>query len=234
MSAIIKRELREYFTLPLGYVAMAVLICFAGEYYSQTFSSGVSNIAYVFSYLITVVLFVVPLLTMRMLSEEKHQKTDQLLFTSPTNIASIVLGKFFAAIIFFLIFDFFMLVLFLNYYIFGASPDFMVFLGNSIGFMLIVGALISVGEFISALTESQVVAALGGFAASFVFWVINNASQNTDNEILLKISNWLSFSQRYSNFAEGIFDVANFVFFLSITATFLFLTVRVIDRKRWA
>ncbi len=234
MGAIIKRELKEYFTLPLGYVALAVLLYFTGDYYSQKFYSGRADIAYVFSCMLFVILFVVPLITMRMLSEEKHQKTDQLLLTSPTSITSIVLGKFFAAIIYFLIFDFVLLILFLAYYIFGASPDFMVFLGNSIGFILIVAALISIGEFISALTESQIVAGLCGFAVSFMLLFVENAANYTKNDIVLKVTSWLSFSQRFSNFSEGIFDVANFVFFLSITAAFLFLTIRVIDVRRWA
>lgn len=234
MFAIIKRELRAYFTTPLGYVVMAALLLFGGIYYSMTFSYGYADISYVFNSILTIILFVVPVLTMRLFSEEKRQKTDQLLITSPTGITSIVLGKFFAVFIYFLIFIAVLSIYNFIFYFFGATPDFMVFLGNIIGLLLFAGSLISIGEFISALTESQVVAAVGSFSVSFFLLLIDNVSQLVSNETLIAIGEWVSFSDRYQTFSEGVFDIANFIFFVSITAAFLFLTVRVIDRKRWA
>ena len=117
---------------------------------------------------------------------------------------------------------------------FGATPDMMIYLGNVIGLLLFSGALISIGCFISALTESQVVAAVGSFSVSFFLLLLENLAGIFNSEIISKICMWLSFSERYYSFTEGIFDISNFVFFISIIAAFLFLTVRVIDRKRWA
>ena len=117
---------------------------------------------------------------------------------------------------------------------FGATPDMMIFLGNIIGLLLFSGALIAIGCFISALTESQVVAAVGSFSVSFFLLLLENLSGIFSSEIVTKICGWISFSERYYSFTEGIFDISNFVFFISIIVAFLFLTVRVIDRKRWA
>ena len=234
MLAIIKRELKNYFSSPLGYAIMCVMLFFGGYYYSYAFSYGSADMTYVFSSLVTIIFFVVPIITMRLFSEEKRNKTDQLLITSPVSIFSVVMGKFLAAFLYFCIFVVFMTIYIFLFLFFGATPDMMIFLGNVIGILLFSGALISIGIFISALTESQVVAAVGSFSISFLLILIENVSNVFDSETITKILEWVSFSERYYTFTEGIFDISNFIFFISIIAVFLFLTVRAIDRKRWA
>ena len=231
MWSITKREIKNYFSSPLGYAILAVLLYFSGRYYHAVFSSGLADMTYVFNSMITFVFFIIPVITMRLFSEEKKQKTDQLLFTSPVSIYSVVLGKFIAALLFFCTFIAFMIIYNFIFMFFGATPDMSIFFGNVIGMVLFAGSLIAIGCFISALTESQVVAAVGSFAVSFFLIFI---ATGTTNDFLNKITSWLSFSDRYYTFTEGIFDISNFVFFISIIFAFLFLTVRVIDRKRWA
>ena len=97
MKAIIKREFKSYFTLPAGYVVLAVLTAATCYFFTTLFASGYADLSYVFSYISIFVLIMVPILTMRLFSEEKMKKTDQLLLTSPRSITSIVLGKFLAA-----------------------------------------------------------------------------------------------------------------------------------------
>ena len=234
MSSIIKREFRNYFSSPLGYAILCVLLLFGGFYYTYAFSFGSADMTYVFSSMITIIFFVVPVITMRLFSEEKKQKTDQLLLTSPVSIYSIVVGKFLAAFLYFSVFIAFMAVYNFVFLFFGAVPDFTIFLGNVVGMLLFAGSLIAIGCFISTLTESQVVAAVGSFAVSFFLLLLENVSSIINNETVNKIINWISFSERYYTFTEGIFDISNFIFFISIIVAFLFLTVRVIDRKRWA
>ena len=234
MRSIIKREFKNYFSSPLGYAILCVLLFFGGFYYAYSFSYGSADMTYVFSSMITIVFFVVPVITMRLFSEEKRLKTDQLLMTSPVSIFSIVIGKFLAAFLYFCVFIGFMIIYNFVFMFFGATPDMMIFLGNVIGILLFSGALISIGIFISALTESQVVAAVGSFSISFLLILIENVSNVFDSETITKILEWISFSERYYTFTEGIFDISNFIFFISIIAVFLFLTVRAIDRKRWA
>lgn len=98
MLAILKRELSSYFTSPIGYVFLAVFYFFSGMFFYSVLYSNSTDISYVFSGMFTVLLFVVPLLTMRLMSEEKKQKTDQLLLTSPVSLTGLVLGKFLAAV----------------------------------------------------------------------------------------------------------------------------------------
>ena len=234
MSSIIKREFRNYFSSPLGYAILCVLLLFGGFYYTYAFSFGSADMTYVFSSMITIIFFVVPVITMRLFSEEKKQKTDQLLLTSPVSIYSIVVGKFLAAFLYFSVFIAFMAVYNFVFLFFGAVPDFTIFLGNVVGMLLFAGSLIAIGCFISTLTEGQVVAAVGSFAVSFFLLLLENVSSLINNATVNKIINWISFSERYYTFTEGIFDISNFIFFISITVAFLFLTVRVIDRKRWA
>ena len=234
MFSIIKREFKNYFSSPLGYAVLCVLLFFGGFYQSYAFSYGSADMTYVFSSMITIVFFVVPVITMRLFSEEKRLKTDQLLITAPVSISSIVIGKFLAAFLYFCVFIVFMAIYNFVFMFFGATPDMMIFLGNVIGLLLFSGALISIGCFISALTESQVVAAVGSFSVSFFLLLLEIISGLFNSEIITKICGWISFSTRYYIFTEGIFDISNFVFFLSIIVAFLFLTVRVIDRKRWA
>lgn len=243
MLSIVKREFKNYFSSPLGYVVMAILLAFSGSYYYEAFYNGYANMDYVFSAMITIILFVTPVLTMRLFSEEKRLKTDQLLMTAPVSISSIVLGKFFALVLYFLVFVAAMVVYNFVFFFFGATPNMIIFFGNIIGILLFTSSLFAIGIFISALTESQVVAAVGSFAVSFFLLIIESSQSASSTSVLSKIMNitfiktfceWLSFSERYYSFAEGVFDIANFVFFLSIIVAFLFLTVRTLDRKRWA
>jgi ABC-2 type transport system permease protein len=234
MAAIIKRELKSYFTSVLGYVILAILFLFTGLYVNANiFSYGYADMYYVFNPMVTIIFFVVPILTMRLLSEEKRQKTDQLLLTSPINVSSIVFGKYIAAVLFFSVF----LVLTFLYNIvlsFVATPSWSQYFGNVIGMLLFASSLISIGLFISSLTESQVVAAVGSFAVSMILMLLDTIGSTVNQEWFTKFVEWVSFSGRYETFTKGILDLSNVVFFLSIIAIFLFLTIRVLDRKRWA
>lgn len=152
MSAVIKRELKAYFTSPLGYVILAVLLLFGGMNFSLVFANGYADMTYVLGSMVTIIFFVIPILTMRLFSEEKKQKTDQLLLTSPISIRAMVMGKFIAAVTFFSIFIGVCVIFNLVFQVF-AQPDWIVFLGNVVGMLLFASSLIAIGVFISALTE---------------------------------------------------------------------------------
>ncbi len=235
MKAIIKREIKSYFTSPAGYVVLAVMTAAVCYFFTSLFSTGYADTTYVFSYISIFALVMIPILTMRLFSEEKMKKTDQLLLTSPVSIGSIVLGKFFAALMFFSIFLVETLIFNLVYIIFGASIDWMVYLGNVVGMILFSASFISIGLFISVLTESQVVAAILSIAINLIILLFDSFIPSIiDNSVVTKICEWFAFNQRYQKFTQGIFALDNFIFFISVIAVFLFLTTRVIDRKRWA
>ncbi|HHV51657.1 MAG TPA: ABC transporter permease subunit [Clostridiales bacterium] len=234
MGAVFKREFRAFFTSPVGYVVLAALGFFAGLFFYAANILGLSSdLSPVFSSMFTFILMILPLVTMRLLSDEKRQKTDQALLTSPVSLTGIVLGKYFAAL---LVYSLFLLemIVFAMIIAFQVTPDWTIFLGNCIGILLIGGFIISIGILISSLTESQLIAAIGTLAISFVLLLMDGiAYQFSNYKILTTIVNFLSISSRYSNFTSGIIAYDDIIYFVSMQALILFLTVRVLDRKRW-
>ncbi len=234
MSAIFRRELKSYFTSPIGFSILIIFYFFSGLFFSAYFQNGTADLSGIFSTLFYIVLVMIPILTMRLFSEDKRQKTDQLLLTSPVRLTSIVMGKFMAALTVFGLAMAIMVVyqLIVSFYI---TPDWLVFIGNLSGMFLFGMALISVGLFVSALTESQVVAAISCFAIE-LFMILMDvvAGLIPTTSIFYKIINWLSVYQRYVSFTTGTLDYANVVFFVSITFIFVFLTTMITDRRRYA
>ena len=234
MRAIIKRELYSYFCSPLAYVIMAIFLFFSGIFFTMIcLSNSSSQLTYVFSNMFLVTTFLTPILCMRLMSDEKRLKTDQALLTSPVSILGIVLGKFFAACLLFLI----CMVIFL---IFGfvlsffASPGWPVILCNCFGLFLLAATFISIDIFLSSLTESQVIAAVCGFAAGLFIYLLDNVANAVSVSFVNKALSAVSFMSHYQNFTVGLLSLSDIVFFLSIIALFIFLTVRVVEKKRWS
>ena len=234
MAAIIKRELGSYFTSPIGYIYLAVFYIFAGIFfYGNNLSANIADIEYTFQSLFTIVLFVIPLLTMKLLSDEKRQKTDQALLTSPISLGSIVLGKYFAALIMFTL-GILITVVYAFVLSMFATVDWMVVLANLLGLLFMGGALISIGLFISSLTESQIVSAIASFALVLLLYLMDTFLSIIPFEWLKNALSAISFYSHYTNFTYGIINLIDIVFFVSMAAVFLFLTIRVIDKRRWS
>ncbi len=234
MSAIFRREFKSFFINPIGYVILAVLFCTSGLFFFlYNLASGMASLAYMYSSLFTVVLLVIPFLTMRLFSEEKRQKTDQALLTAPTSLTGIVLGKFLAALTLFAL----SLSITLVYAVIIAlkvTPDWMVLAGNFLGLLLVGGLMIAIGLFISSLTESQVIAAIGTLAVSVALLCVDILAAIFSAVPWLRDAiMFLSVNSRYNNFTVGLIEYDNIFFFLSIQALFLFITVRVLDSRRW-
>lgn len=234
MLAILKRELSSYFTSPIGYVFLAVFYFFSGMFFYSVLYSNSTDITYVFSGLFTVLLFVLPLLTMRLLSEEKKQKTDQLLLTSPVTLTGLVLGKFLAALCMYAI-ALAVTVVYALILAGFASPEWMVVIGNIFGSLLLGAALISIGLFISSLTENQMVAAVGSFAVMMFILMMDSfvSILPTSLSFIGTILTSLSFMTRYNELVTGILNIGTVLFFVSVAVVFNFLTVRVLEKRRW-
>ncbi len=235
MLAIFKREFNSYFTNPMGYVFLAVFYFFSGMYFSITLKYNSTDITIVFSYLFEVLMFIIPLLCMRLMSEEKRQKTDQLLLTSPVSITGLVLGKFLAA---FAIYAMALAVTVVYSIIlsFFAAPEWAVIVGNIFGSLIMGAAMISICLLISACTESQIIAAIGGLAAMLLLWMVENVATLLPESFawLGNILSQLSFSSRYDNFCSGILNIGDVLFYISAVVVFLFFNVRVIEKRRWS
>lgn len=256
MLAIFKKELRTYFIGATGYVytgiflALSALICC----YTTLQSSSYSTSNY-FTIMIFVLVILLPLLTMRLFAEERKLRTEQLLLTAPVSLIGMVLGKFFAAFTLFLGTVIFSCINFFPLYAVGRAEsqaaDYSIthigpvtgqIAGSLIGLVLIGAAFIAIGVFVSALTENQLSAAVITIASILTMIGTGLLTQITDSDGKYLINsyavrfvlNWFSILSRFSSFSYGYFDIAALIYYLSITAVFLFLTVRVYDRRRWA
>lgn len=234
MTAITRRELLSYFSSPIGYIFLAVFYFFSGFYFFMMCLLGKSSdLSPVFGSMFTIVLFLIPILTMRLLSEDKKHKTDQALLTSPVSLTGLVLGKFMAAVVMFLLSLGITLLYALIISVY-APPNWSLVFGNFMALLLLGMALISIGMFISSLTENQVIAAVGGFSAALALVLIDAVRGAITNPIIGKMVAGISFFTRYGEFTAGKFDLGNVFFFLSVSAVFIFLTVRVLEKRRWS
>lgn len=234
MSAIFRRELSAYFLSPIGYVFLAVFYLVSGFFFFMgTLSSQTTSLTPVFSILFTMFMFLIPILTMRLMSDELRQKTDQGLLTAPLSLTGLVVGKFLAAFMLLCLGVGILLIYGLVLSIYG-SPDWAVLIGNLVGILLLGAAFIAIGLFISSLTENQVIAAVGSVAATLALFFIDSIASAIPVAFISKIISSLSFYTRYNEFTTGLLNISSIVFFLSVAAAFLFLTVRVFEKKRWA
>lgn len=234
MKAIFEREWRSYFNSPIGYIFAGVFIALCSFFFvngALMYQSADLNI--VFSNINVIYLFLVSILTMGLFSTERSRKTDQLLLTSPISVSRIVVGKYFAALGVFGI----TLVLSMIYPIilrmFG-NPSTSEMIGAYLGFILLWGAFIAIGLFISALTESQMIAAVITFGVLLIVFYMNSLSANISNQTIRSIVRWFSLMDRYSEFQTGILNVVSVVYYLSFIFVFVFLTVQVIRRRQYS
>lgn len=235
MLAIFKREFRSYFTGVVGYVFLVVFLTMAAAVFC--FTTLFSMSANVTSYFVVMLLFsaiVLPLLTMKSFSEERKIKTEQLILTSPVSITSMVLAKFFAAYVMFAS----AMVITSLYFLFlipYATVKLGLLFGNLLALLLVGMVFISIGLYVSSLTENQLAAAVGTIAIILAFLLIGLLSSLLPSSYWLRfVFDFFSIFTRHQGFTNGYFDIASLVYYLSISAIFLYMTVRVYDRRRYS
>ena len=234
MVAILKRELSSYFNSAVAYVVMAVYFLFSGLFFSMIcIENDTSSLSYVFGNMFIIILFIIHIITMKSFSEEKRQRTDQALLTSPTSLFEIVMGKFLGALILFaicsLIFVVYALVI-----SFFTSPDWAVVLCTVLGLLLLGSALIAIDIFISVLTESMIISAVAGMGVGLLIYMLSNLSSNITVDWIATIVKKIDFLTYYTNFTYGMLNLTDIIFFLSVTGLFLFFTARVLEKRRWS
>jgi ABC-2 type transport system permease protein len=286
MVAVFIREFTAYFRNITGFVFMGLFLALSGLFFylmnllpaSPIYNNVLGNLTFVF-------LVVVPILTMRLLTEEKKQRTEQLLLTSPLSISGMVLGKYFAAQAVFLAT---LVVTFLYPFLLSLVGSISVaeIVGGYVGFFLLGSAFIALGLFVSSLTDNQVIAAVVTFGLLLFMWIIDWVQQGipvgrvagivfagvlgaglvlfiyltTRNLIIagavfllsggaitlgyllsasyydgfiIKFLQWFSVLQRYEEFNRGILAISPIVYYISFSTVFIFLTIRVIEKRRW-
>ena len=234
MLAIYKKEMRTYFTTPLGYVFIAVFLAVSGFVFAfSTFQTQTSDVSGYFQLMIFGYIVIIPLLTMRSFAEERRTRTEQLLMTSPVTIPAMVFAKFLAAFTMFAGTVLLSCVYYLPLFGYG-EPNVGRAVGCLIAMLLLGMCFIAVGIFVSTLTESSVTASIGTMTILLVFVVAAIFNNLIDSYVIRSVLSWISVYSRYVNFTYGIFDIAAAVYYVSITAVFLFLAVRVYERRRYA
>ncbi len=235
MGAIFKRELRSYFTGAIGYVFLVLYLAAGGAVFCFTtlfsMSAEVSNY---FIYMLIFSAVALPLLTMKSFSEERKIKTEQLILTSPVSISAMVFAKFFAAYIMFAA----SMVLTSLYFLFlipYATVKIGLLFGNLLAILLVGMVFISIGLYVSSLTENQLAAAVGTIAIIFAFLLVGAISSLIPSSYGLRfVFDFFSVFKRFSGFANGYFDIASLSYYLSVSAIFLYMTIRVYDRRRYS
>jgi ABC-2 type transporter. len=255
--AVLQKEFKSYFVSPIAYVVLTVFLIISGYFFYNIVSIFVERSMMMmmqsqqfggpppamdvpalvgrnfFGVVSTVILFMLPMITMATFADEKRRGTIELLLTSPITNLQIILGKFLAAMAFFLI----MLLPTLLYHIFiyaYSSPKmaFGPILAGYLGLVLLGGALISLGVFISTLTENQIVAASVTFGTFLILWVVD-LSARSGGTFIQELVGYLSVLNHFEDFSKGVIDTSSVVVYASFIFLGLFLTHRSIESLRW-
>lgn len=235
MLAIFKREFKSLFWNITGWLFIGITLALFGLYFFvYNLSYGYPYISYSLSAIAFLFMVTVPILTMRVLAEEKHAKIDQLLLTAPISVGKIVLGKFLALALVYTICIGVICVAPLVLMIFGDVPLAETYVGI-LGFWLYGLATIAIGTFVSSLTESQVISAVVSFGLIFVGYMMSSICSviSSSGNLLTKILGCYDLYTPLDDFFNGTLSVTGIVYYLSVIALALFLTEQMIQKRRW-
>lgn len=232
MSAIFWKEVKSYFYSPMAYILIGLFLLLTSIFFFPNLIYGSGDFNSTLSSMGFILLFIIPVLTMRILAEDRKNGTEVLLITSPASIATIVAGKFLASCFVFAVMTVLTFIYPIVLLAFGGTFTVQL-VGGYIGFLLLGATFISVGVFASSLTENQVVAVVISFVSLLIMWLAGSMSSMVGG-IASKILGWFSLMTRYEDFNRGILGLSPVVYYLSFMAVFLFLTIRVIEKRRWS
>jgi ABC-2 type transport system permease protein len=229
---LLYRELLSQFCSPIAYVVLVVFLLLSGYFFSVILNATQeASMRYTFSNLAITLLFLAPALTMRLFSEEKKSGTLEVLMTAPVTEWEVVFAKFMGG---WLLYLFILLptVLYGLLLMMVGQPDLGALLTGYAGLALIGAVFVSIGLFASALTSNQVIAAVLSFFILLGFWIVSFATPETSS-VMGKLVGTISLFEHYDTFRRGIIDTRDVIYYVATTALFLFLTVRVLESRRW-
>jgi ABC-2 type transport system permease protein len=248
--AIAHREIKAYFGSPIAYIVMGVFAVLFGYFYyillvffdrnsmqmagmggPQAVNINEQMIRPVFLNSSVILLFVLPLITMRTYAEEKRSGTIELLLTAPLTDFQIIMGKFLGAMALYAAMLGVTVVHMAVLFVFG-NPEWRPIVTGYLGMLLMGGCFIAVGLLISSLTKNQIVAGMVTFAVFLLLWVINWGSSFA-GPTTQSVLNYLSITGHLDDFTNGVLDTRHLVYYLSFIAFGLFLTARSVDTERW-
>lgn len=235
MFAIYMRELKSYFLTAIGYVYCGMFLVVSGLAFAQCtlLKQSTGSIGEYFVWMIIIFAVLIPLLTMKLIAEDRKTRTDQILLTSPVSVTGIVMGKYLAALTVYaatFLVNSFNFVLLAKY----GEPNAISILTNILGVFLLGAAFIAVGIFLSSLTENQLIAAVSAMGVNAAMLLVSLLADNISGTALRTVVKWFSVLDRFAPFTHQMLDVSAIVYYLSLAAAFLFLTTRVIEKRRWS
>lgn len=227
-----RKEFRSYFDSPVAYVVITLFLLIAGWQFSTAlFLNNTADLRTLFGIVRFILLFFIPALSMRLISEEKRLGTIEILMTLPMKDWQLVLGKFLAAYLLVII----TILLTLIHYITISSlgdPDLGATIGGYLGLILIVGVYLSIGIFTSSLTQNQIVAFISAFVIIFAFFIMDKIILFFPG-FIASILEFLSIDYHFNNIARGVIDSRDLIYYLSMMLLFLFLTVQTLESRKW-
>lgn len=247
--AIADKELRSYFASPIAYIIIGLFSLLFGWFFymyltvfvrqseqMMQFGGGAANINQqmirgVLLNSSVIILFVMPMITMRTYSEEKRSGTIELLLTSPITDLQIILGKFFGALGLYVAM-LLVTMLYMGILFYFGNPEWRPIVAGYLGLLLLGGCFISAGLLISSMTKNQIVAGIVTFAVFLMLWVINWIGESSGPTTQAIVS-YLSITEHFDDFARGIIDTKHVVYYLSFITFGLFLTAKSVDSERW-
>ncbi len=223
MLAVMKKELKSYFYSPIGYVFIGLfLIMFSIFFYTDVFYYQSTNFEYIFYSGATILTFITPVLTMRTISEERKNGTEQLLLTSPLSITKMVLGKFLATVVIVIVTELCTFMYFIILSLFGA-PQISTALVTMFGFLLLAMAYLSFGILASSLTENQIIAGILTIGFFILLWFLPNFNSIFTNFSLINM---------FSKYPGGQIDIADTLTYIAFTISCLLITIILLQRRK--
>ncbi len=242
LLAIMDREIRAYFFSPLAYIVAAFLLLVNGMVFwlivsflnnpQARFGAPLELFFGQTIYFWLVLLFVAPVLTMRLLSEERRSGTIEVLMTAPINEAQVVVGKYLAALIFYC-FLWLPTLTYAGIVAYYSEVDWGPVAAGYLGVFGVGALFLSVGLFASALTRSQLVAAILTFALLIPLFTFGLLENLFNDPTLKQVFSYLNLWQHMEEFSKGIVDTRHLVYYLSVTVLFLFLSAKALEAKKW-
>lgn len=232
--ALIKKELRLYFNSPMAYIFLTVfLVLSSWLFFRQFFIINQAQLRDYFVLLPWIFLFLIPAITMRLWAEEKKNGTIEVLLTFPVRDYEVVIGKFVAS------FLFLALALFLSFTLPGiliylGEPDLGVIIASYVGTLLLGGAYLAIGLWISSLTNNQIIAFVVAIFVSFVFLIIGDSIVTlTLPDFLVPLAQYLGLNAHFQSITRGVIDSRDILFYLSFIGFFLFLNIQSLEKRKW-
>jgi len=230
MFAVMKKDLRDYFNSPIAYIVITIFLVFVGFFFFKDFFFyNQAEMRSLFQLMPLMLTFVIPAVTMRLFSEERHSGSFEILMTLPISSRDIVIGKFLAGSIFSAV----MIsptLLYLITIIFLGSPDIGVIIGGYIGVILLSALYTSIGLLASSLTRNQIVAFISAWAACFFLWLIDKIVFFMPAK--LGFLTYLGSDYHFQNIAKGIIDSRDIIYFISVCVLSLMFTIKAVEERR--